>query len=250
VSAYRAVALAGLPEIAHGADLAALIAGAALGEGIALWDASCVVVAQKVVSKAEGRVLRLADITPSPRAAEMARVHGRDPRLMEVILRETKRVVRERPGVLIVETHQGWICANAGVDQSNVPGEDCVTLLPLDADASASRIREKLREITGTKCGVVISDTFGRPWRNGLANVAIGVAGFQALRDERGRPDRQGRPLRGTVLAVADEIAAAAGLLMAKSAGTPVVAFFGLSLNAAPGSSRHLIRPAHEDLFR
>ncbi len=169
---------------------------------------------------------------------------------MSVILAESRRVVRRQSGVLIVETHHGWVCANAGVDQSNVPGQDSVTLLPRDPDGSAERLRQGLLALDIPVAGVIISDTFGRPWRNGLANVAIGVAGFAPLEDYRGRRDRQGRLLKGTVIAVADELSAAAELLMGKDSGIPVVLAAGLRLPGAPGAARELIRPPAEDLFR
>jgi len=249
-SELRIVPLKSLPEISAGADLALLIAEAAQREGHSLADGCVVVVAQKIVSKAEGRVVNLREVEPSPLAQSFAREHGKDPRLIEVILRQARRVVKMERGVLIVETHHGLVCANAGVDVSNVPGEECVTLLPCDPDASAARVRQGLRRLTGCDCAVIISDTFGRPWREGLVNVAIGVAGFRPLADYRGQRDRQGRLLRGTVLAVADELAAAAGLVMGKAAGAPVVLIFGAQLERGQGSAQELIRPPERDLFR
>lgn len=246
----RMVALRGLPEIRPGDDLARLIAEAAGREARRLEDRCAVVVAQKAVSKAEGRILRLGQVEPSPLAESYARRYGKDPRLIEVILRQAGRVVRMDHGVIIVETNHGLICANAGVDQSNVPGDDTVTLLPCDPDASAEAIRQGLRRLAGCDCAVVISDTFGRPWRHGQANVAIGVAGFRPLADYRGKRDRHGRVLHATIIAVADELAAAAGLLMAKEAGTPVVLVFGLALPRGKGSARSLVRRPERDLFR
>ncbi len=246
----RLTALRSLPEVENGADLAQLIVAAAAYEGFT-WEPGVVVVAaQKIVSKAEGQVVDLASIDPSPKAREMARKLQKDASLVEVILRESRRVVRSERGVLVVETHHGWVCANAGVDQSNVPGENCATLLPRDPDASAARLLDRLRALDAPASGVVISDTFGRPWRNGLANVAIGVAGISPLEDYRGRRDRQGRLLKGTIVAVADEVAAAAELLMGKAEGVPVVMVAGLRSLGRDGVATDLIRPAAEDLFR
>jgi coenzyme F420-0:L-glutamate ligase/coenzyme F420-1:gamma-L-glutamate ligase len=249
-SEIRLTALRTLPEVAPGDDLAALIHEAAAREGFAWTPGLVVVVAQKIVSKSEGQVVDLAAIEPSPRARDMARELGKDAALVEAILRESQRIVRSERGVLVVETHHGWVCANAGVDQSNVPGENCVTLLPRDPDASAERLREGLRARGAAVSGVVISDTFGRPWRNGLANVAIGVAGIAPLEDYRGRRDRQGRLLKGTIVAVADEVAAAAELLMGKAEGIPVVMVSGLQFAGGAGGAKDLIRPKAEDLFR
>jgi coenzyme F420-0:L-glutamate ligase/coenzyme F420-1:gamma-L-glutamate ligase len=246
----RLTALRTLPEVAPGDDLAALIHQATVREGYRWEPGLLLVVAQKVVSKSEGRIVDLAAIEPSPRAREMAGKLGKDAALVEVILRESRRVVRCERGVLVVETHHGWVCANAGVDQSNVPGENCVTLLPRDPDASAERLREGLHARGAPVSGVVISDTFGRPWRNGLANVAIGVAGIMPLEDYRGRHDRQGRLLKGTIVAVADEVAAAAELLMGKADGVPAVIVSGLRWAEGAGAAKDLIRPEAEDLFR
>ncbi len=246
----RLRALQTLPEVATGDDLAALIVHAASREGVAWTSDAILVVAQKVVSKSEGQVVDLRTILPGAEAVAMANELGRDPRLVSVILGESRRVVRKGRGVLIVETHHGWACANAGVDQSNVPGEDHVTLLPRDPDASAARLLAGLRKLGANVAGVVVSDTFGRPWRNGLANVAIGIAGIAPLEDYRGRPDRHGRLLKGTVVAVADELAAAAELLMGKDAGIPVVVVTGLPSKQAAGAAVELIRPPAEDLFR
>src|SRR5580658_6160245 len=236
----RLTPLRTLPEVAPGDDLAALICQAAARETYAWGVGLVVVVAQKIVSKSEGQVVDLDAIEPSPRAREMARELGKDAALVEVILRESRRIVRSERGVLVVETHHGWVCANAGVDQSNVPGENCVTLLPRDPDASAERLREGLQARSVPVSGVVISDTFGRPWRNGLANVAIGVAGLAPLEDYRGQHDRQGRLLKGTIVAVADEVAAAAELLMGKAEGVPVVVVSGLRFAAGTGAAKDL----------
>jgi coenzyme F420-0:L-glutamate ligase/coenzyme F420-1:gamma-L-glutamate ligase len=250
----RIVALESLPEIVPGDDLARLIAEAAEREQRRFEDSCVVVVGQKIVSKAEGRIVDLAEVRPSPLAEAFARQHGRDARQIEVVLGQARRVVKMDRGVLLVETLQGQVCANAGVDASNVPaaagGSERVTLLPCDADASAQALRERLRVVTGRDCAVIISDTFGRPWRDGLVDVAIGCAGLRPLADYRGRRDRQGRLLRGTVIAVADELAAAAGLVMGKTAGRPVVLIHGAPIELGEGSAQEMLRPPERDLFR
>jgi len=243
------ISVADLPEIYEGNDLARLIVGAARNAGIVFHNGDIVVIAQKVVSKAEGRLVRLSTIEPSPHASQLAAKGRRDPRLVEIILRESRRIVREHP-VLIVETHHGFVCANAGVDHSNVPGEDVVTLLPRDPDGSARRLAAEIRKLTRKRIAVIISDTFGRPWRLGLTNVAVGAAGVPVLRDLRGTRDRHSKSLQATILAVADELAAAAGLLMGKSEGIPAVLIRGYRYRAANELATSIIRPANEDLFR
>jgi coenzyme F420-0:L-glutamate ligase / coenzyme F420-1:gamma-L-glutamate ligase len=236
----------GLPEIRPGDDLAALIVSAAAP----LQSGDVVVIAQKVVSKAEGRLRNLADVAPSERAVELAGSLEADARMVQVILDESTRVVRA-DRVLIVETRQGFVCANAGVDKSNVAGDDEVCLLPIDCDASARGLQERISAIAGAHVGVVVSDTFGRAWRMGLVNVALGVAGLPALIDYRGRPDDFGMPLQATVVAVADEIAAAAELLMGKTRRVPVVIVHGLDVfEGTPGDGQELVRPSELDLFR
>ena len=240
------IGVEGLPEIHPGDDLAALI----VTHAGSLRSADAVVVAQKVVSKSEGRIRTLRDVTPSDRAIELARPLEADPRMVQVILDETVRVVRA-DRVLIVETRQGFVCANAGVDRSNVDGPDDVCLLPLDCDASAHALHERIHELTGVRVGVIVSDTFGRAWRMGLVNVALGVAGMPAVLDYRGRPDDFGMPLEATVVAIADELAAAAELLMGKTRRVPVVVIHGLEeLDAAAGTGQELVRPSELDLFR
>jgi coenzyme F420-0:L-glutamate ligase/coenzyme F420-1:gamma-L-glutamate ligase len=235
----------GLPEIGPGDDLAALIVGAAS----ALQSGDVIVVAQKVVSKAEGRLRNLAEVAPSGRARELARGLGADPRLVQVILDESTRVVRD-DRVLIVETRQGFVCANAGVDRSNVAG-DAVCLLPLDCDASARSLQQRIATLSGARVGVIVSDTFGRAWRMGLVNVALGVAGIPAVVDYRGRPDDFGMPLQATVVAVADELAAAAELLMGKTRRVPAVIVRGLDVfEGVSGTGQELVRPRELDLFR
>jgi coenzyme F420-0:L-glutamate ligase/coenzyme F420-1:gamma-L-glutamate ligase len=236
----------GLPEIHPGDDLAALI----VQHAERLRDGDVVVVAQKVVSKAEGRIRSLTEVTPSGRAIALAHKLGADPRMVQVILDESTRVVRA-DRVLIVETHQGFVCANAGVDRSNVDGADDVCLLPLDCDASARELGGRIQALSGARVGVIVSDTFGRAWRMGLVNVALGVAGIPAMIDYRGRPDDFGMPLQATLVAIADELAGAAELLMGKTRRVPAVIVEGLDvLDAAPGTGQELVRPSELDLFR
>ncbi|HKB09115.1 MAG TPA: coenzyme F420-0:L-glutamate ligase [Vicinamibacterales bacterium] len=243
-------AVPGIPDVAAGADLGALIAAAATRARQTIEAGDVVVVAQKIVSKAEGALVRLDDVAPSPQARRWGEEHGKDPRVVEVVLRESKRIVRMERGILIAETAHGFICANAGVDSSNVePG--FVTLLPRDPDASAARIRAAIAGATGCDVlGVVVSDTFGRPWREGVANVALGVAGLRPLLDYRGCRDPYGRELTSTVIAVADEVAAAAELVMGKTARLPVAVVRGAGEWLGDGSGRALLRDARFDLFR
>lgn len=211
------------------------------------------VVSQKVVSKAEGRVRRLADVQPTDRARKLADLLGKDPALVQLVLDESRSLIRAERGALIVETRQGWICANAGIDASNVPGEDRVTLLPADPDASARRIRAEILQTAGVAPAVVVADSFGRPWRLGQADVAIGCAGLAPLDDWRGRRDRVGRELAATVVALADEVAAAADLARDKAAGFPAAIVRGLERHVTeddgPGAAA-LRRPEANDLFR
>jgi coenzyme F420-0:L-glutamate ligase / coenzyme F420-1:gamma-L-glutamate ligase len=243
-------AIPGLPMVQPGDDLAALIADRA-GE---LRDRDVLVIAQKIVSKAEGRSVDLATVTPSARAVALAAEVGKDPRLVEVILSESTRVVRSRPNLLIMQHRLGFVMANAGVDHSNVApldGIDRALLLPLDPDGSAERLRAALGERLGVRLGVIISDSFGRPWRRGTAGVAIGAAGLPSLIDMRGQPDLFGRTLEVTVIGFADEIAAAAGLLQGQAAeAQPVVVVRGLSWTAPDAPVNELVRPPEEDLFR
>ena len=245
----QVIVVPGLPEIRKGDDVSRLIIQAARQAKISFQSGDVLVIAQKIVSKAEDRVIDLGEIEPSPKAVRFATKLKKDPRLIEVILRESRRIVRSHP-VLISETHHGFVCANAGVDHSNVPGEDVITLLPRDPDASARRIAAAVQQATGKKLAVIVSDTFGRPWRLGLTNVAIGAAGVPVLRDLRGTRDRNAKPLQATILAVADELAAAAGLLMGKSEGVPVVIIRGYRYSPTSEPATRIIRPAHEDLFR
>jgi coenzyme F420-0:L-glutamate ligase/coenzyme F420-1:gamma-L-glutamate ligase len=248
------IALRGLPEISAGDDLGALIASAAESGGVSLSDDDAIVVSQKVVSKAEGRMRRLDRAEPGERALELAARLGKDPRLVELVLAESRRIVRAEHGVLIVETPGGWICANAGIDASNVPGDETVVLLPEDPDASARHLRAAIAAACDWRPAVVIADSFGRPWRVGQADVAIGCAGLRALDDWRGRTDGHGSELRATVVAIADELAAAADLARDKTSGLPAVLVRGAGAwrteEDGPGAAAALQRAAAEDLFR
>jgi coenzyme F420-0:L-glutamate ligase / coenzyme F420-1:gamma-L-glutamate ligase len=238
----RVLPLAGVPEAQAGDDVAELVMRA-----VELEDDDVVVLAQKLVSKAEGRVVRLEEVEPSPRARELA--GDEDPRRVEVILREAKRIVRVRPPLLIAETRHGLVCASAGVDASNAPEPGTLVLLPEDPDASAARIRSRLQELTGRTVGVVITDSFGRPWRQGTTDVAIGAAGIVTLLDLRGQKDRVGYELHATQIAVADEIAAAAELVMGKTDGIPGAVVRGLQLRG-DGRAADILIPEERDLFR
>jgi coenzyme F420-0:L-glutamate ligase / coenzyme F420-1:gamma-L-glutamate ligase len=239
-----------LPEMTPGDDLARLISDSLHRENRELRSGDVLVLAQKIVSKSEGSIVRLSGVKPSELARSWARTLREDPRFIEVVLRESRRVIRMTERALIVETRHGFICANAGVDRSNVRDAGTVTCLPLDPDRSALRLSERLRKLTRARVAVIISDTFGRPWRLGLTNVAIGAAGLAVLEDLRGTRDAEGRKLKGTILAVADELAAAAGLPMKKAARIPAVIIRGFSFARARGDARQLIRPASEDMFR
>ena len=243
------IPITGLPEIREGADLARLLLAAAGKGKMGLQNRDIVVIAQKIISKAEGRTARLSTVEPSAQASQLAAKGARDPRLVEVILRESRRIVREHP-VLIVETHHGFVCANAGVDHSNVPGEDVVTLLPADPDRSARLLRLAIRRLSKKQVAVLISDTFGRPWRLGLTNVAVGAAGVPVMLDLRGTRDRNAKPLQATILAIADDLTAAAGLAMGKREGIPAVIIRGYKYRPAKMPATKIIRPAGEDLFR
>ena len=254
MTSLEVIALPGLPLIRPGDDLVELIASALKRDDVAPRPGDVLVVAQKIVSKAEGRVVDLATIEPSAKARALAADVDKDPRLVEVILSELVRVVRARRGVLIVEHRLGFIMANAGVDQSNVASADGsprALLLPKDPDRSAEALRRGLEAATGIDLAVVINDSFGRPWRQGTAGVAIGVAGLPAMVDLRGRPDLFGRKLEASVVGFADEIAAAASLLMGQAdEALPIVVIRGLRWSAPESTAASLLRPANEDLFR
>ena len=238
----RVLPVEGLPEIGKGDDLAELIAARA-----ELQDGDVLVVAQKAVSKAEGRTVRLAEVEASDGARRLA--GDEDPRRLEVILSESKRIVRTRPPLVIAETRHGFVCASAGVDSSNAPEPETVVLLPEDPDASAARIRERLRELTGVEVGVIVSDSFGRPWRQGTTDVAIGLAGIRPLLDLKGVRDAAGYELHATVIAVADELAGAAELVLGKTSGIPAALIRGYDASGE-GSARDLVMPEERDLFR
>ncbi len=243
-------AIEGIPMVKAGDDPAVLIAQGLKQTGLELRDGDIVLVCQKIVSKAEGRMVHLGDVEPSAFARNYAARWGKDPRLVEIVLRQTSRIVRNDNGVMIVETGPGWVCANAGVDESNTLDDDRALLLPLDADASAARIRSGLQRLTRAQVAVLVTDTFGRPWRDGLTEVCIGVAGINPMLDLRGTTDLGGRELHHTVVAVADELAAAGGLLMEKAAGIPAVHVRGYKFEPYEGSAKVLIRPPEADLFR
>jgi coenzyme F420-0:L-glutamate ligase / coenzyme F420-1:gamma-L-glutamate ligase len=244
------IALDGIAEVEAGDDIAGLIADALAGAGLTLTDQDCLVVTQKVVSKAEGRLVPLASVDPSPLAFAWAERWERDARQVELVLRESAAIVRMAPGGLIISrTRHGLVCANAGVDVSNVGGGEVASLLPLDPDASARGIRDGLRSRTGAAPAVVVSDSFGRPWRNGIVNVAIGSAGIEALRDMRGEPDAAGRLMQATVIAVADELASAADLVGGKVEQRPVVLARGYAWRASEAGASVLVMERERDLF-
>jgi coenzyme F420-0:L-glutamate ligase/coenzyme F420-1:gamma-L-glutamate ligase len=244
----RLRALTGMPAVGPGAALAGLVLAAAQRDGIEL-AGGVLVVCQKIVSKAEGRIVAVADVEPSQEARQLAAEEGKDPRHVELVLRESLRIVRRGHGVLICETRHGFVCANAGVDLSNAPSTGVAVLLPLDPDASARRLRQELQGAGAGPLAVIVSDTFGRPWREGLVDVALGSAGIAPLRDLRGERDLAGRELEVTVTATADQLAAAAGLLMGKAAGLPAVWIEGVP-PVGDGRVRDTLRDPATDLFR
>ena len=253
-SELRAVALVGIPRVREGDDIAGWIADALPRSDLTLQNGDVLIVAQKIVSKAEGRLVALAGVTPSARARTLAAEVDKDPRLVELILRESTEVVRHRTNVLVVAHRNGYVLANAGIDASNAgegDGDSHVLLLPEDCNRSCRDIRRRLTERTGVEIAVVINDSLGRAWRNGTIGTALGAAGLPALLDLAGTPDLDGRKLRTTEVGIADEIAAAASLLMGQAGeGTPVVLLRGLKLQARDGSAAELIRPREIDLFR
>jgi coenzyme F420-0:L-glutamate ligase/coenzyme F420-1:gamma-L-glutamate ligase len=247
MSSLEILPVEGIPEVRPGDDLPDLI-GRAVRENLRAGD--ILVVTHKIVSKAEGRLVDLRAVEPSALAKCFATRYEKDPRQIEVVLRESRRIVRMDRGLIIAETHHGFVCANAGVDASNIPGDDTVCLLPVDPDASAARLRDALADRTGCDLAVIVSDSFGRTWREGITNVAIGVSGMNPLDDYRGQTDPHGFPLAATVLAIADEMAAAAELVMAKTAGIPVAIVRGYPYEPAAGTARALIMAPERDLFR
>ena len=247
---FRVIGVTGIPEVQEGDDLAGLILTASEAQGTAIEDRDIIVVTQKVVSKTEGALVDLKMVVPSQLAKTMAADWGKDPRHVEVVLQESRRIVRMDHGVLITETKHGFICANAGVDASNVPGEDILCLLPKDPDASANGIREAIRKRTGHMVAVIISDTFGRPWRDGTTDIAIGTAGIDPLKDYRGEADQFGRTLRVSVAAIADEMTGAAELVTRKNQAIPVTLVRGYQYKESAGGSETLIRDPSLDMFR
>ncbi|MCH7552717.1 MAG: coenzyme F420-0:L-glutamate ligase [Chloroflexi bacterium] len=250
VPEIRVIGVTGLPEIHAGDDLAAMMAAAAHTQGTPVQSGDVLVVTQKIISKAEGRVVSLATIDPSPFAESVALRYDKDPRVVELVLRESRRIVRMDQGVIITETLGGFICANAGIDTSNLDAQETVALLPDDSDRSASEIRARVRELTGAEIAVIVSDTFGRPWREGCTNVAIGVAGMLPLADYRGQTDPNGLSLRASVLAVADELASATELVMGKLDRIPAAIVRGYRYPEGDGTSGALVRAPDQDLFR
>ena len=242
----------GLPEIAPGARLGELVAAACRDQGTPLQAGDIAVVTQKAVSKAEGRLVDLGGVSPSRFAVEFARQSGKDPRVVEVVLGESRSIVRSdaERGILITETHHGFICANAGVDSSNVPGEDIVSLLPEDPDRSARDVREQIARATGVDTPVIITDTFGRPWREGQVNFAVGVSGMEVSRDYRGEADASGKVMAVTNIAEVDEIAAAAELVMGKVDAVPAAIVRGHPYRVGDGVAGALLRSRSTDLFR
>ncbi len=248
----RLVALTGIPEVTPSAALVDLLLAALTHANQSLQSGDILVLAQKIVSKAEGRAVALANVTPSPRAQQIASEANKDPRLVELMLRESRAVLRVKPGIIITEHQLGFVMANAGIDQSNVPGgDDTALLLPQDPDASARGVRDAIKNQTGVDIGVLIVDSFGRAWRHGVTGTAIGVAGLPALVDQRGNTDREGRVLKVTQVAAADELAAAASLVMGQAdEGMPAVLVRGFPYALRESSVKELLRPEAEDLFR
>ena len=244
------IGLDGIGEVRGGDSIGKLIHQACARLALSLIEGDILVVAHKIVSKTEGRIVRLESIEPSQRASELSRqLDHKDPRLVEIILRESRRIIRMGRGAIIVETHHGFICANAGVDLSNV-GQGQAVLLPLDPDRSAAKISQELGSLTGAAPGIIISDSFGRPWRLGTTDVALGVAGLRPLIDYRGERDAYGYELKASIAAIADEIASAAELVMGKKDGIPVALVRGCRVEGSHGSGKGLLRPEAEDLFR
>jgi len=252
VTKIEVIPVEGLPVIEKGDDLALLICQAAEKQGIPIQDGDVIVVTHVIVSRAEGSVIDLNNVSPSEQAKAVAEKTGKDPKLVEVILRESKQIVRMQHGKLITETQNGLVCANAGVDLSNVPGENCVALLPKDADSSARKIREGIMQLTGRRVAIIVSDTHGRPFRQGEVNIALGVSGMEPLRDRRGEKDLFGYTIQVKRTAVADELASAAELVMGQTnEAVPVALIRGYSYSASEKTtSRRLIRPREKDMFR
>jgi coenzyme F420-0:L-glutamate ligase/coenzyme F420-1:gamma-L-glutamate ligase len=246
----KIIGLTGIPVIRPGDNLAEIILASAGRQGVEIADGDVIVITQKIVSKAEGRLINLDEVLPSSFALEIAKKTGKDPRYVEVILKETKNIVKITDKILIMETKHGFICANAGVDRSNVSKHEIVALLPKDPDKSARQIQREIKRKIGVEVAVIISDTFGRPWREGHINVAIGVAGMKPITDYRGKKDMFGYVLKVTTMAIADELASAAELVMGKTKGIPVAILKGFKYPIGDGTAKELIRPPEKDLFR
>src|SRR5258708_15386504 len=250
----RIIPIKGIGEVSPGADLGSIIHEALLNQDLRLEQGDILVVTQKIVSKAEGRTVHLIDIQPSPFAQTFAEQNQKDARHVEIVLRESKRIVRMDRGIIISETHHGFICANAGVDESNVNGESLLTLLPVNPDQSAQMLRTRLQALAGEgttfDIAVIISDTWGRPWRNGQVNMAIGLAGMEPLVDYRGQRDRYGYEMQASIICVADELAAAAELVMGKIEHIPVALIRGYSHTSGEGGAHTLMRESAPDMFR
>lgn len=250
VPEIRIIGITGMPEVRPGDKLTEMMVAAAGAQATPIMAGDILVVTQKVVSKAMGRVVVLAEVEPSPFARSVAERYDKDPRLVELVLRETRRIVRMDQGVILTETRHGYVCANAGIDASNMPGEGVVALLPEDPDAAAREIRDEVRRLTKATVAVIISDTFGRPWRDGCTNVAIGVAGMEPMIDYRGQPDAMGKLMRVSVLAVADELASAAEPVMGKVDRIPATIVRGYRYTRSEKGSGALVRAPDRDLFR
>ncbi|MCW4033063.1 MAG: coenzyme F420-0:L-glutamate ligase [Candidatus Bathyarchaeota archaeon] len=244
------IGLEKIQEVSEGDDIANLISDAAKKQGIIMENNDIVIITHKIVSKSEGRIIDLTKIKPSIFAVKLSKQLKKDPRLVEVILGETKRIVKMWNKHLITETHHGFVCPNGGIDESNVQGSDKVVLLPRDPDDSAKKIMDRIKELTGSKVAVIITDTFGRPWRRGQINVAIGAAGIKPLMDYRGSKDAYGRRLKVTNIAIADELASSGELVMNKTDNIPVAIVKGYRISEGKGIGKDIIRPSNEDLFR
>ncbi|MCP8321769.1 MAG: coenzyme F420-0:L-glutamate ligase [archaeon] len=249
-SEIKIIGIKGIPEVEPGDDLANLIIDSIQRQGIKIMNKDVIVVTHKIVSKAEGRLVDLKNVSPSDFALKISKRRKKDPRMVEIILREAKRIVRMERGVIIAETRHGFICANAGVDKSNVKGEDVVSLLPIDPDKSARQIKDEIKRRLNSDVAVIISDTFGRPWRDGQTNMAIGVAGLEPILDYRGKKDSYGYILKVTAIAIADELASAAELVMGKVGMVPIAVIRGYRYIEGEGSIKSFIRPRSRDLFR
>lgn len=248
-SEIKIIGIEGIPEVKPGSDIASLIANSIQRQGIKIMNKDIIVVTHKIVSKAEGRLVDLKKIKPSDFALKISKYRKKDPRIIEVILRESKRIVKMKRGIIIAETRHGFVCANAGVDKSNVKGKNKVSLLPINPDKSAKFIKDGIKKRLNVDVAVIISDTFGRPWREGQTNVAIGVAGLEPILDYRGKMDSHGYMLKSTAIAIADELASAAELVMGKLKKVPIAIIRGYQYNEGKGSIKSLIRPRSRDLF-